>query len=100
MKRLPVPAPAISDPHSREMLTAFIADKRLQCSFDVGQWGKDQNPEAAWGVLLADVAQHIARALRHAHKVDQQQALDKLVKAFNAELRAPSADHTGDFVEE
>ncbi|MCA8924912.1 MAG: DUF5076 domain-containing protein [Planctomycetes bacterium] len=99
MKRLPVPAPAISDPHAQEMLTAFIADKRLQCSFNVGQWGPGQGAEKAWGVLLADVAQHIARALRHAHKVDQQQALDALVASFNAELRAPTADHGGDFVE-
>ncbi|MEZ6186137.1 MAG: DUF5076 domain-containing protein [Planctomycetota bacterium] len=98
MKRLTVPAPAISDPHSREMLCAFIAERRLHCSFDVGQWGPGQDAEAAWGTLLADVAQHIARALRHAHKVDQQEALAKLVAAFNAELG--TADHTGDFVEE
>jgi hypothetical protein len=59
-KELPVPEAATTDQHSREMLRAWVIDNGLHCSLDVG--GAGENEAILWGILLSDVARHVADA--------------------------------------
>lgn len=48
-KSLPIPPKAAHDPESQEMIRAWIAEKGLHCSLQVGMW-EGQNLNEPWGV--------------------------------------------------
>jgi len=58
--QLRVPEPARTDAKSFELLRVWIAHQDQHISMRVGVW---KEPEA-WGMMLADLARHIAAALR------------------------------------
>jgi hypothetical protein len=73
-----------------EVVRGWVIDKHLQCSISASVFAD----HAQWGILLADLAQHIAGAMHEVHKVDQQETLQKIVTAFtNAinDAQAPDA---------
>jgi len=61
-----------------EVVRGWVIDKHLQCSISASVFAD----HAQWGVLLADLAQHVAGAMHEVHQVDQQETLDKIVAAF------------------
>ncbi len=68
-----------------EVLRAAIVDGNLHVSlrraFDA--------PEV-WGVLLADVARHIARIYAREASMPEEQVVDKVWAMFEAEMNRPS----------
>ncbi len=73
-----------------EVVRGWVIDKHLQCSISASVFAD----HAQWGVLLADLAQHIAGAMHEVHKVDQQETLQKIVTAFTTAMndaRPPDA---------
>ena len=73
-----------------EVLRGWVIDKHLQCSISASVFAD----HAQWGVLLADLAQHIAGAMHEVHQVDQQETLQKIVTAFTSavgDAQAPDA---------
>jgi hypothetical protein len=95
-RELVVPPAAEKDPNSREMIRAWIADKALHCSLNVGTWAERE--AIGWGILLSDVARHVADALEKSEGKDKGQFLDEVKRVFNDELEAPSAETEGSFV--
>ncbi len=51
------------------------------------------------GLVLADVARHVANALRDASGEDPQVTVAKIRELFNAELADPTDEPTGSFSE-
>jgi len=89
---LPIPAAASRDPRSLEVLRVWIANGEQHVALAFGMW---EEP-AAWGLLLADLARHIAEA--HAQQddaVDAEDFLEQIRNGFEAELDAPNEDITG-----
>jgi Domain of unknown function (DUF5076) len=78
------------------MIRAWIANKGLHCALNVGTWREKET--VGWGILLSDVARHIADALEKDQGQDRVQALKVIRDVFNDELNAPTADVAGDFV--
>ena len=77
--------PAALDQGGVEVMRAVIVDGALHVSlrraFD--------DPEA-WGMLIADIARHVARVYATEDNIREEQTLERIRNLFNAELDAPT----------
>jgi hypothetical protein len=96
MRELPIPPDAKQAQQAIEIARGWILDNRLQCSLFPTIW-KD-TPEV-WGILLADFLSHIAQAIASESELTRDQVRGIITKRLLAELNAPTAEHTGDFVD-
>jgi hypothetical protein len=96
-EELQIPSNAISDRNARELIRAWAAHGGLVCSLNPGAWPEDKAP-IAWGILLSDIARHVADALHQAHGLDTAAVLTQLRSVFDSELTRPSAKTKGKFV--
>ena len=94
-RELCIPQPAIDDPKSGEVLRAWIADGGLHCSLRPNNWSDPGN----WGIVLADVARHVANARQEIDGSDREETLSRILTLFNAEFENPTDEPTGGFVE-
>ena len=96
-QELPVPTNVSSDKNACELIRAWAAQGGLVCSLNPEAWPNAQAP-VAWGILLSDVARHVADALHQAHGLRQDSVLAQLRDVFDKELDQPSAETKGNFV--
>ncbi len=92
-KGLAIPPAAQRDKASFEVMRVWIAEKGQHVSIQSGAW---EDP-FAWGIVLADLARHIA----HAHemldkKVDPEAFLERLLEGFQAEIDDPTDEPEGE----
>jgi hypothetical protein len=74
-----------------ELLRAWVVGQELHCSL-----AADAFPDAeTWGVVLADLARHLARALKDREGTDEEATLRAVRAAFEAELLAPGESPEG-----
>ena len=92
-REIPVPPGALEDPDSRELVRAWVANNALHCSLNLGNWGEDE--AIGWGVLISDIARHVADALQEQSGADRAKTLGKIQKVFNDELDEPTAETNG-----
>ncbi len=81
---LPVPPTALEQ-GGVEVLRAFIVEHRLEVSLRRAFEEPDH-----WGMLIADVARHAARAFSAENTTSEDEALQKIRAMFDAELDAPT----------
>jgi hypothetical protein len=75
------------DAQAVELLRAWVVGQELHCSLSA-----DACPDAdTWGVVLADLARYVARALKEQEGRDEAATLQAVRAAFAAELLAPGA---------
>ena len=94
---LDIPESVYSDPNAVEMLRAWIAERQLHCSLNVGEWHRDgrHDERMAWGLLLADIGGNIAREIERTTGQQAAESLRAIAASFNAEVKrslAESAD--------
>jgi hypothetical protein len=83
-----LPTPPAGDHPTIEVLRVWIAKQELQCSLQV-----DVLPDPAdWGLLLADVARHIARAVEEVDGKSAEETLAQIRGGFEKELDKPAED--------
>jgi hypothetical protein len=98
MRTLVIPPPAQRDENSIQMLSAWIAERGLHCTMNVGMWHAEGRDEpAAWGVLLADIVRHLASAIESERGVDASDIVADIVEALNEELDNPTSEPNGEF---
>jgi hypothetical protein len=85
MHELPTPPDAVNDPEATELLRAWVIDQALHCTVNTGAF---EDP-ATWGVLIADLIQHLADALKEQEGRDVAATLQSIRAALDAELNAP-----------
>ncbi len=92
-KALAVPEAAQRDKGSFEVMRVWIAEKGQHVSIQSGAW---EDP-FAWGIVLADLARHIALAhqLQNA-ETDQEEFLERLLEGFHAEIDNPTDEPEGE----
>ena len=86
---LRIPAAAMKDPRSMEILRVWVASGEQHVALSFGMW----EDASSWGVLLADLARHIAEA--HAQQddqVDPEDFLESIRSGMEAELDGPGED--------
>ena len=89
--RLVIPDAASKDPQSFELLQVWIANKGQHVSLRTGVW-KDPS---AWGIMLADLARHIANAYEQEEGLNRLKTLQRIRTALNVELASPTDDPSG-----
>ena len=92
-KFLDPPPAAQRDKAAFEVLRVWIANQAQHVSIRSGAW---EDP-FAWGIVLADLARHVA----HAHqmqneKVDPNVFLERLLEGFQAEIDNPTDEPEGE----
>lgn len=98
MKTLVIPPAAQRDEKAVQMLSAWIAEKGLHCSLNVGMWEENGRPEApAWGILLADAVRHIANALQEQYGHPAPDTVAAILESLHGELGEPTSQVTGAF---
>ena len=90
--QLRVPEPARTDAKSFELLRVWIAHQDQHISMRVGVW---KEPEA-WGMMLADLARHIAAAFEQSEKRDAMDTLARIKAAFETEMESPTDEVRGE----
>jgi hypothetical protein len=96
-QELPIPTNVSSDEEASELIRAWAAHGGLVCSLNPEAWPKDQAP-VAWGIVLSDVARHVAYTLHQAHGLNRDSVLSRLRDVFDKELDQPSGESKGNFV--
>jgi hypothetical protein len=94
-KQLVIPKDALDDPEAAEVLRAWLAHGDLHCSLKPTIW---PDP-GSWGVLLADVARHVALAVHKRGGADPADTLERIRDAFDAAMDDVSASPEGGFDE-
>jgi len=83
--------PAAEGEQTVELLRAWVVGQELHCSL-----AADAFPDAdTWGVVLADLARHLARARKDRDGRDEAATLQAVRAAFEAELLAPAESPEG-----
>ena len=97
MDALGIPPAALRDTNALELARVWIAEQGLHCSLRVGLYAGDgvSRETAAWGIILADLAGHVADALSAEGMGARTDLLDALTESFNTEMAAPSSRRTG-----
>lgn len=100
LNQRPIPEAALRDEDAVEMLRVWIAERGLHCSIKVGMYRETMNisEEKAWGVILADIAKHVANALESGWSSSSAESLQKIQDSFIKELGRSTSDAKGDFV--
>jgi hypothetical protein len=92
-KVLSIPPVAQRDKASFEVLRVWIAEQGQQVSIRSGAW----DDPFAWGIVLADLARHIALAHEmQDEKIEKEAFLERLLEGFSAEIDSPTDEPEGE----
>lgn len=92
MKELPIPPVAHTDSKSCELARVWAIHGEQHVSLDVSVWPSP----ASWGLLLADLANHISQAYAKSHGLDAPETLERIREAFDAEMESPTTSTLDD----
>ena len=81
LQELPIPATVLGDPGAVEVLSAWVAHEGLHVAM-----APAFDDPGMWGMLLADVARHAARALAAEKVCSSEEAIARIRAMFDAEL--------------
>jgi hypothetical protein len=93
MSELIVPPIAATDPNAVEMARVWHSGGKQHVSLNAPGW-KDP---AAWGLLLVDIAEHVADAYAQAEGRDRQEVLARIKAGFDAEWKTATDKPKGGF---
>jgi hypothetical protein len=91
---LPIPPAVINSAQSMEMARVWIADGKQHVSLSGNLW----SDPAAWGLLLVDLAKHVAAAYELQGR-DYNDVLRRVRAGLDAEWSHPTDQPTGNAVE-
>ncbi len=92
---LPVPPAAASSRKAIELARIWAADGAQHVSLSAGVW-KDP---AAWGVMLVDLAKHVANAYAQSGQTTHAAALARIREGLEAEWSKPTDEPKGGLID-
>ena len=84
-KEQPLPPDVIGRADATEVLRAFVVDGGLSIAFTRAFEEPDM-----WGLLLVDIARHAARAYARESDYSEEEALERILEMFEAEINRPT----------
>ena len=96
IKELTIPKTALNDPNATEILRVWIANQQQHVSVITGI---GDNP-FAWGMMLSDLARHVANAYQQQDGLDFQETLTRIKSGFEAEMESPTDTPSGEIIDE
>jgi hypothetical protein len=91
---LDVPNAARLDHSSFEVLRVWIAEGGQHVTLRIGDW----DDPAAWGIMLADVARHVANAYHQKKGLDRTASLERIKAGLYVEFESPTDEPTGEIL--
>jgi Domain of unknown function (DUF5076) len=89
--QLLIPDAAKKDPQSVELLRIWMASGGQHVSLRVGVW----SDPAGWGIMLADLAKHVANSYQEDEGLDRLSTLRRIKAAMDAELASQTDEPSG-----
>ena len=94
-RELPMPRPLVNEPKAFELARVWVvAGGRQHVSLSTGVIGDP----VAWGILLVNLAKHVANAYHQTKNLDPNQTLAAIKAAFDAEWASPTDKPVGEVV--
>ena len=90
-----IPEAAHHDDNSFELIRVWIADHRQHVILRGGVW----DDPALWGMMLADLAGHIANTFERGSEVNRSETLRRIRAGFDAEMDSPTDQPKGTLLE-
>jgi hypothetical protein len=90
-RELEIPPAAEEDPSAFEIVRVWGAKREQHVSLFWDLW---EDP-AIWGIMLADLAGHVANALHQERGLDRKKVLSEIRSMFNKEMNAPTDSPEG-----
>ena len=84
-KEQPLPPDVIGRADATEVLRAFVVDGGQSIAFTRAFEEPDM-----WGLLLVDIARHAARAYARESEYSEEEALERILDMFDAEIERPT----------
>jgi hypothetical protein len=81
----PLPPDVIGREDAVEVLRAFVVDGGLSIAFQRAFEEPDM-----WGLLLVDLARHAARAYARESEYSEEDAMNRILEMFQAEIERPT----------
>jgi hypothetical protein len=94
-RELPVPPAVKSDPNAVELVRVWAAHGQQHVSISPEVW---EDP-AAWGIMLVDLARHVANHYHQEKGRDPADVLSRIRLLFDAEWESPTSEATGGVVQ-
>ena len=91
MRQLRIPSEASSARQAVELARVWAIDGAQHVSLRADAW---PDP-AAWGLMLVDLARHIANSYEQSGSMSSGDALKRIRNAFDVEWSTPSDEPTG-----
>ncbi|MGC1276307.1 MAG: DUF5076 domain-containing protein [Planctomycetaceae bacterium] len=88
---LPVPSPIDSDPRAIELLRIWAAHGKQHVSLATNVW----DDPAAWGIMLVDLAKHVASAYQQTTGKEYTSLLNRVREGFDAEWQSATDEPSG-----
>ena len=88
---LDVPPEAKGDPKAIEIARIWAADGKQEVAL---RWDLWKDP-AAWGLMLVDLAKHVANAYEQTKGRDRAEVLARIKSGFDAEWSSPTDSPSG-----
>lgn len=94
-RQLPIPDAAIRDTKALELLRVWAASGQQHVALATGVW----SDPASWGIMLVDLAKHIANTYEQSNGSDRESVLARLKEGFDAEWTTQTDEPTGEMLE-
>lgn len=95
MRELTIPPAAMSDQDSIEIARIWAANNAQHVTLAAGLW---EDP-FGWGIMLVDLARHVARSYGQLNQMSAEEALQRIREGFDAEWDSPTDEPAGGIVE-
>jgi hypothetical protein len=83
---LPIPQDALADRKGMELARIWAAKGKQYVSIRTGTW----DDPAAWGLMLVDLAKHVANAYGEGQAMGADEVLQRIKQGFDAEWDRPT----------
>ncbi len=93
-KELIVPPQAKTDPNAVELVRVWAAHGQQHVTIAAAAW---EDP-AAWGILLVDLARHVANFYSQQRGMDREAVLSRIRELVEAEWSSPTSEAKGGVV--
>lgn len=94
-RQLPIPPIANDDPRAIELIRIWAAQGKQHVSIATKLW----DDPASWGIMLVDLAKHIADAYSETHSYEVHETLHRLREGFDAEWNKATDLPSGEFLD-
>jgi len=95
INELPVPSGVDVDPRAVELVRVWVAHGQQHVSLATNIW----DDPAAWGIMLVDLARHIASAYEQSTGNSHAASLKRIREGFDAEWGNATDEPSGGFQE-